>query len=290
MKAVTWQGRRSVSVEDVEDPIIKEPNDAIIKVTSTNICGSDLHALKHAEKFVEVSKRAGALVLLLLFAALPVSAGVAQVKLKLPLKPRLPLRGNEKIALAPFVIATEAEKARDKRLQNVDLQAEFQRFLKKQIEKKTKLEIVELPTELKLPTQNLSELGRSTEFWRALGTQTGAEIVVSGSLEFRVEDRSGYKTEEYVSPIDGRTYYRQVYVEQTGFLFDIVFLVFDGRSGEKILQDEFKDFRQTGGRRADELQGLFENLFSLENQIQERSPIPFHPGALKYFKEKGIGG
>jgi TRAP transporter TAXI family solute receptor len=30
--------------------------------------------------------------------------------------------------------------------------------------------------------------------------------------------------------------------------------------------------------------------FSLDNQIQERSPIPFHPGALKYFKEKGIGG
>jgi TRAP transporter TAXI family solute receptor len=29
--------------------------------------------------------------------------------------------------------------------------------------------------------------------------------------------------------------------------------------------------------------------FSLDNQVQERSSIPFHPGALKYFKEKGIG-
>jgi len=29
--------------------------------------------------------------------------------------------------------------------------------------------------------------------------------------------------------------------------------------------------------------------FTLDNQVQERSPIPFHPGALKYFKEKGIG-
>src|SRR5712671_1673714 len=29
--------------------------------------------------------------------------------------------------------------------------------------------------------------------------------------------------------------------------------------------------------------------FSLDNQVQERSPIPFHPGALKYFKEQGIG-
>ncbi len=218
----------------------------------------------------ERGKRAARVLVLVLVAvltALPSFAGVTQVKLKLPLKPRLPLRGNEKIALAPFVIATEADKAPDRRLQNVDLQAELQRYLKKQIEKKTKLEVVELPGDRKLPTQNLSQLGRATEFWRAIGAETGAEIVVSGSLEFRVEDRSGYKTEEYVSPIDGRTYYRQVYVEQTGFLFDIVFLVFDGRSGEKILQDQFKDFRQTGGRRADELQGLFENLFSLENQI-----------------------
>ena len=50
-------------------------------------------------------------------------------------------------------------------------------------------------------------------------------------------------------------------------MFDIVFLVLDGRTGEKLLQDEFKDFRQTGSRNRDELQGLFENLFSLENQI-----------------------
>jgi uncharacterized protein len=30
--------------------------------------------------------------------------------------------------------------------------------------------------------------------------------------------------------------------------------------------------------------------FSLDNQVQDRSPVPFHPGALKYFKEKGVGG
>ena len=210
-------------------------------------------------------RTAAAAFLGLILAVSPLLAGVSQVRLKLPLKPRLPLRGNEKIALAPFLVVTEADKSKDKRLQNVDLQAEFHRFLKKQVERKTKLEVTE--TDVKLPTQNLSELGRAAEFWKGVGASTGAEIVVSGSLEFRVEDRSGYKTEEYVSPINNQTYYRQVYVEQTGFVFDIVFLVFDGRTGEKILQDEFKDFRQTGGRRADELQGLFENLFSLENQI-----------------------
>ena len=43
MKALTWQGKRSVSVEEVPDPRIEEPTDAIVRITSTAICGSDLH-------------------------------------------------------------------------------------------------------------------------------------------------------------------------------------------------------------------------------------------------------
>ena len=43
MKALTWQGKRDVRVEEVPDPEIEEPTDAIIRVTSTAICGSDLH-------------------------------------------------------------------------------------------------------------------------------------------------------------------------------------------------------------------------------------------------------
>ncbi|MEU8135975.1 zinc-dependent alcohol dehydrogenase [Streptodolium elevatio] len=43
MKAVTWQARRDVRVDTVPDPTIKEPSDVIVRVTSTGICGSDLH-------------------------------------------------------------------------------------------------------------------------------------------------------------------------------------------------------------------------------------------------------
>ncbi|HEX7303423.1 alcohol dehydrogenase catalytic domain-containing protein, partial [Lentzea sp.] len=43
MKALTWQGNEKVQVVDVPDPKIEEPTDAIIRVTSTAICGSDLH-------------------------------------------------------------------------------------------------------------------------------------------------------------------------------------------------------------------------------------------------------
>ena len=43
MRALTWQGRHDVRVETVPDPQIVNPHDAILKVTSTAICGSDLH-------------------------------------------------------------------------------------------------------------------------------------------------------------------------------------------------------------------------------------------------------
>lgn len=53
MKAVTWQGKREVKVEEVPDPIIQEPTDAIIKVTSSAICGSDLHLYEVFGPFME---------------------------------------------------------------------------------------------------------------------------------------------------------------------------------------------------------------------------------------------
>jgi threonine dehydrogenase-like Zn-dependent dehydrogenase len=43
MKAVVWHGKRDVRVETVPDPRIEEPNDIVVRVTSSGICGSDLH-------------------------------------------------------------------------------------------------------------------------------------------------------------------------------------------------------------------------------------------------------
>src|SRR5690606_37882137 len=43
VKAVRWHGTKDVRVDDVPDPTIEQPGDVIIKVTSTAICGSDLH-------------------------------------------------------------------------------------------------------------------------------------------------------------------------------------------------------------------------------------------------------
>jgi threonine dehydrogenase-like Zn-dependent dehydrogenase len=53
MKALTWHGRRDVRYDTVPDPSIEQPTDAIIRVTTTAICGSDLHLYEVLGPFIE---------------------------------------------------------------------------------------------------------------------------------------------------------------------------------------------------------------------------------------------
>jgi threonine dehydrogenase-like Zn-dependent dehydrogenase len=53
MKAVTWHGKRDVRVDNVPDPSIQDPTDVVIKITSSGICGSDLHLYEVLGPFLE---------------------------------------------------------------------------------------------------------------------------------------------------------------------------------------------------------------------------------------------
>jgi threonine dehydrogenase-like Zn-dependent dehydrogenase len=53
MKALTWHGKRDVRVDTVPDPTIQEPTDAIVRVTTTAICGSDLHLYEVLGPFLD---------------------------------------------------------------------------------------------------------------------------------------------------------------------------------------------------------------------------------------------
>ncbi|HET7567046.1 MAG TPA: zinc-dependent alcohol dehydrogenase [Gaiellaceae bacterium] len=53
MKALTWHGKRDVRVEQVPDPGIREPDDVIVRVTSSGVCGSDLHLYEVMGAFME---------------------------------------------------------------------------------------------------------------------------------------------------------------------------------------------------------------------------------------------
>ena len=53
MKAVVWHGTEDVRVDEVPDPAIRHPTDAIVRITSTAICGSDLHLYRVLSMYME---------------------------------------------------------------------------------------------------------------------------------------------------------------------------------------------------------------------------------------------
>jgi hypothetical protein len=206
-----------------------------------------------------------AVCILMVLPTLPLRADQVEVRLRLPVRARIDLMDRRTVTVTPFlVLSQEGSDSIERR--GVNVEKEFDRYLRRLIRRNTRLKILDSGP-VDYPTFDLEDLSEDTDFWRYIGERTQADLIVSGSLDFDVQDRSGYRSEEYISPFDGRTYYRQVLVEDTGYEFDIVMQVFDGRTGERLYADNFKDFRQFEAERADPLAGMFENLYALEDRI-----------------------
>lgn len=194
-----------------------------------------------------------------------VAANTVEVRFRVPVRARLDLTNVETVTLAPFLVVTQEGEMPIQR-RGVNVQEEFEGYLKRILRRRTRLKFVTAGP-IDYPTYDFADLSQNRDFWRVVGERTGADLILAGSLDFDIQDRSGYRTEPYQSPYDGRTYYRQVLVEQTGFEYDIVMEVYNGKTGGRVYSDNFKDFKQFAGESVDPLTGMFENLQSLEDRI-----------------------
>jgi TolB-like protein len=212
-----------------------------------------------------IRKRCWLLVALVALCALPLLARSVEVKLKLPQRARLNLQGRRSIAVTPFAVVSKEGETKIAG-QQIDVQKEFTLYLMKVLRRETDLKVIEAAP-VELPTYDFDALAKQTALWRSVGERNNADLVVTGGVDFDVQDRSGYKAEQYTSPYDGQPYYRQVLVEATGFQYDILLQVYDGKTGAMIYSDNFKDFQNFEGKQADPLAGMFSNLRSLEDRI-----------------------
>lgn len=203
---------------------------------------------------------------LLLFLLAPAGwATTREVELSLPLRSKLQLSGHERLYIGPFVREVRGDEAPAQL--KFDVAAEFERFLRKLLRKESKFIILPQVEGAKTPTADPLELAKLADFWRELGMRVNADYVVAGSIEFTVQDTTQPKMQSYESPIDGRTYYRQVMVEQTGFTYDILLNVYDARTGALLFQESFKDTQEREESAFDEFTGMFANLYALENKL-----------------------
>jgi len=210
-------------------------------------------------------KKIAELLVLLVACAAVASAGARETRIQLKLKPELDLDGTESVFVGPILI--EPRQGED--IQSVDLSAarEFEIYLRKVLRREAALHLLPLQDDLRPPSTHLAALAEQADFWRAINEETGADLVVAASIDVRVLDREGYTTEEYVSPQDGKTYFRQVLVEETGFGYDILLMVVQAATGEVLHREQITDFKPRDERKLEEYTDMFTDLYNLQGRL-----------------------
>ena len=216
-------------------------------------------------------ERAGMLLLslaVLASAVLPAPDAAAsgrEIPMTLRVDPEMRLEGTERIHLGPVLVEPRAESLSE----GLDVIAtrEFERYLWRLLRRETKLVLVDPVEDIDLPTTNPRELIEMASFWQEIGRESESDFIVTAAIDVEILDRAGYQTEEYVSPQDGKTYFRQVLVEETGFSYDVLLHVLSGETGEVVFSEQITDFQEKSERKLEVYTDMFDDLYTLENRV-----------------------
>ncbi len=193
------------------------------------------------------------------------SAGAREIPVGLQLPPELDIPSRAKVYVGAILL--EPRQGGGTTMADIQAIREFEEYIRDLLRRETRLRIQPEVEELDPPTLDLNQLLEYPDFWLDTAARSDAEYIIAASVDVKVLDREGYTTEEYVSPTDGKTYFRQILVEETGFSYDILLVVVDGRTGRPILTDQITDFKEKDERRLDDYEDMFDDLYTLENRL-----------------------
>jgi len=151
-----------------------------------------------------------------------------RVAVELPVPPRLELSGDESLLVASF-------KTQETDL--LDVNREVVRYLRREFRKDTELDVLEINPPPAIPEQTVEDLLANFEFWRYLGRNYEAELVVSGVVTFDRKDASAFRDVDVVNEITGQKVRRSQFVEQEQFLYVLEVFFIDGATGELRFRD-----------------------------------------------------
>ncbi len=151
------------------------------------------------------------------------------VVIRVPLPPKLDISGMNNILVASLL--TE-----DNELS--DINREIVRYLRGELRRETSLAVLDVVPPPAIPEQRLEDLIENTEFWKHLGREHGADLILSGRIEFDRDDVSGFQNVDFVSNVTGQKVRRTEFVEMEEFRYDMTVLFIDGKTGELLFRDE----------------------------------------------------
>lgn len=174
---------------------------------------------------------------------------VLKLPVKLPVPPRLDLTGARKVLVASF-------QTNDNSL--VDINREIVRFLRGEFRKHSSLDVVDVTPPPPIPEQPLEDLVANAEFWRHLGREHGADLIVSGAVHYDRRDSSGFQDVDVISPVTGQKVRQTRFVEQEQFTYVVEVLFLDGATGGLRFRDRLRRNAVYGGDANDPITAFYE--------------------------------
>jgi hypothetical protein len=149
----------------------------------------------------------------------------------------------------------------------LDTDRETVRFLRDELRKFPGLKVLPVSPAPAVPEQTLDDLAANREFWKRLGQEHGAELIVSGVVRFERRDASGFRDVDSVSAVTGQKVRQTRFVEQERFALELELLFVDGVSGELRFRDRLSRSAVIAGAHNDPITAFYELGDSLSGDL-----------------------
>ena len=193
--------------------------------------------------------------------ALPAEAGWEEVTISIPVPPLIETRPEDRV-LVTLVRANDHPRFAPG--------LEISLWLRRTFERSTPLATIDTPPP-PVPEQRPERLATNDAFWKQLGEDFDADLIVAGIARFDREDRSGFVTRDFESPVTGQTVRRTVYEERYAYRLKLEIFFLKGDNGA-LLHEDIWTAEQilSGAEPQEDLQMLH---FLLESMRPELLPV-----------------
>jgi hypothetical protein len=181
-----------------------------------------------------------------------------RISVPVPIPPRLDLEGLETLLVASFL-------ANQSTLLDVD--REIARFLRGEFRQRTRLEVLDVVPPPAIPEQTIEDLIKNHEFWKHLGREYDADLIVSGVVSYGREEVSGFEDVDIVNPSTGQKVRETRFVEQEEFAYVLDLLFMDGTTGGLLFRDRLRRAVRYRGLMNDPIHAFYELGESLSDDI-----------------------
>jgi hypothetical protein len=181
-----------------------------------------------------------------------------RVTVLLPVPPRMDTTGYRTVLVARFLADESA---------SVDVPREMVRFVRSKLRKDQDLEILDVVPAPEIPEQTLDDLVANDEFWKYLGREYGADLIVSGVVKYDRRDHSGFQDMDRVDPMTGQKVRNSEFVEQERFSYSVDLIIMGGSSGDLVYRDRLQRSSVYRGSNNDPITAFYDLSESLTDDV-----------------------